>query len=181
MALISLQLQRQQKTQLLNKLILDAVCMFHFACGINCSKHLLNSVLYPLAMLLSEYELKINKAAQGMISYPEITSWFESLNEEQQIKVRAELNYCVFQAHPTSQEIEVAIQKSGLKPTFTPCVVFMSNHINEALQKNLRLPNDEWLKSFRLTLEILAVADERRRKTQCANGCTHDWHNIPVV
>ncbi|MGW6275462.1 DUF5958 family protein [Streptomyces sp. NPDC055060] len=30
-------------------------------------------------------------------------------------------------------------------------------------------------------IEVLAVADERRRKRFCSGGCGHWWHNLPVA
>jgi hypothetical protein len=42
-------------------------------------------------------------------------------------------------------------------------------------------PVDERRKAFRLLVEVLAVADERRRERFCSGGCGHWWHNLPVA
>ncbi|MEU3134681.1 DUF5958 family protein [Streptomyces sp. NPDC006854] len=41
-------------------------------------------------------------------------------------------------------------------------------------------PHDERLKSFRLLIAVLAVADERRRERFCSDGCGHARHRLSV-
>ena len=40
----------------------------------------------------------------------------------------------------------------------------------------ISLPEPERDKAFRLFLALFSLADERRRKTECASGCSHWWH-----
>ncbi|MET9585098.1 DUF5958 family protein [Streptomyces sp. NPDC006539] len=41
-------------------------------------------------------------------------------------------------------------------------------------------PHDERLKSFRLLIAVLAVADGHRRERFCSGGCGHAWHRLAV-
>nr|WTB36226.1 DUF5958 family protein [Streptomyces sp. NBC_00830] len=41
-------------------------------------------------------------------------------------------------------------------------------------------PHEERLKSFRLLIAVLAVADGRRRERFCSDGCSHGWHRLSV-
>ncbi|MFZ4184425.1 DUF5958 family protein [Streptomyces pseudogriseolus] len=47
--------------------------------------------------------------------------------------------------------------------------------------RSSRSQTDERRKAFRLLVEVLAVADERRRERFCSGGCGHWWHNLPVA
>ena len=83
------------------------------------------------------------------------------------------------QAHLRAEEVGPAMQLAGLKPTFTPCVLVSKGASPEkAFHKIASLPEAEWEKSFRLLLGLLSIADARRRATHCAQGCSHEWHQM---
>ncbi|WP_327739315.1 DUF5958 family protein [Streptomyces nojiriensis] len=44
--------------------------------------------------------------------------------------------------------------------------------------KIINLPQDERVKSFRLLVALLGVADKRRRERFCADWCGHAWHRL---
>jgi hypothetical protein len=130
---------------------------------------------------MEDYEVTINKIAQGIISSDYVNPWYLGLAENQQYEVLRTLNICIFQSHPAQEEIENGIKVSGLKDTYTPCVIMLKNNFRNARQKVLALPANEWHKSFRLWLAIFTLADTRRRETDCKNGCGHWWHNLDKV
>lgn len=66
------------------------------------------------------------------------------------------------QLKPKEEDIEVAITNSGLKPTFTPCVLIRKGIANHNLLKLIELPENELQKSFVLLLNLFKVAYERR-------------------
>lgn len=127
---------------------------------------------------MNEIELRINKIAQGLIERQDGIAWFESCDGDSQRFILKLFRYLLFQAHPTHSDVENGIQLSGLKPTFSPCVVMLRNPFKEACNKILAMPDHELVKAFRLWLAVLSLADQRRRETDCKNGCTHDWHNL---
>lgn len=129
--------------------------------------------------MLNNYEIKINLAAQGFIDDHQIVEWFRLLSQDAKKIALNNLLYSAMQSHPTKEEVELAISKSKLKPTFTPCVILRSAAIPEkSFHKIINLPEDEQEKSFRLLFSLFALADKRRRETHCINGCSHEWHNI---
>ncbi|WP_353376630.1 DUF5958 family protein [Microbulbifer sp. NBRC 101763] len=130
---------------------------------------------------MERYEVTINRIAQGEIPIEEGIEWFKALPEEEQHKALRGMNLCIHQSHPREPEIEEGIKLSGLKETYTPCVIMRKNTFNSARAKVLALPSHEWLKAFRLWLAIFTIADSRRRSTDCQAGCDHWWHNLEML
>ncbi|WP_020413330.1 DUF5958 family protein [Microbulbifer variabilis] len=130
---------------------------------------------------MERYEVTINRIAQGEIPIEEGIEWFKALPEEEQHKALRGMNLCIHQSHPRELEIEEGIKLSGLKETYTPCVIMRKNTFNSARAKVLALPSHEWLKAFRLWLAIFTIADSRRRSTDCQAGCDHWWHNLEML
>ncbi|MFE9868585.1 DUF5958 family protein [Streptomyces sp. NPDC005506] len=70
--------------------------------------------------------------------------------------------------------------RSGVAP-HTPAVLIARGRIDQQLGKIVGLtPHDERLKSFRLLIAVLAVADGRRRECFCSYGCGPAWHRLAV-
>ena len=129
---------------------------------------------------MNETELKINKIAQGLISLGEGLAWYDESDSHSRNEIMKALDLCLFQSHPTQEDVEKGIKKSGLKATYSPCVLARKKPLNEARQKVLNLPEPDRRRGFILFLSIFSVADKRRRKTQCKDGCAHEWHNIEL-
>ena len=127
---------------------------------------------------MNEFELTINKISQSYISKENGVEWFLNSTEEMRKSILVILNLCLHQSHPNELEIEEGIIKSGLKQTYTPCVILRSNNFTNARHKTLKLPSHEWDKVFSLWITIFIIADTRRRKTECRDGCEHYWHNL---
>jgi hypothetical protein len=127
---------------------------------------------------MNETELKINKIAQDFLPLVEGLAWYDEADSDLRNKIMRALDLCIFQSHPTKEDIEKGIKKSGLKETYSPCVLVRKKPFNEARQKVLNMPKLDQRRGFILFLSIFGVADKRRRETQCKGGCTHDWHNI---
>lgn len=105
--------------------------------------------------------------------------WFGSLSaEEQSNTLRLLAHFCI-QARATAEDGPESIRRAGLRATHTPAVLIARGRIEQQLGKMARLtPRDERLKSFRLLIAVLAVADERRRERFCSDGCVHAWHHL---
>ena len=127
---------------------------------------------------MNVHEISINKIAQGIIPLEQGMEWFQSSNDETRIKIMKTLDLCIYQSHPSKEDIEKGIELSGLKTTYSPCVIIRVKPFNEVRQKVLRMSGIDQIRSFKLFVNIFSVADARRRKEQCVNGCTHDWHNL---
>jgi hypothetical protein len=127
---------------------------------------------------MNQTELIVNRIAQSKLPLDDGLEWFDNASSDEQREILRKFDYIFYQAHPTVDEVERGIATSGLKPTYTPCVIIASNHFNEARHKILAMPDHELPKAFRLWLSIFSIADGRRRATACKDGCDHEWHNL---
>ena len=122
-------------------------------------------------------EILVNQLAQGIVEMPTGESWFAGLAESTQRSVLRELNVFIANATPHSEDAARAVAVSGLKSTFTPCVLLTTGlNIQHQLAKISDLPRPELGKAFRLLIALLAVADARRRTTNPLNATNHWWH-----
>lgn len=127
---------------------------------------------------MNERMILLNELSQGRRSLQEGLVWFGSLSIDEQRLVIRELAYYILQAKATQDEVEASIGLAGVKSTVTPAVLLSRGPLREQLAKVGNLPESEMGKSFRILISLLSVADARRRRIECANGCQHPWHNL---
>lgn len=118
-------------------------------------------------------QILINQLAQKIISYQEGERWFTSLTPERQQHVLRELNCLIVQAGPLIEDTVSAIADSGLKKTYTPCVLLRGGQIDVQLAKIASLPKDEFGKAFRLLIALLALL--------ISGGETHDHSILRII
>ncbi|WP_432097358.1 DUF5958 family protein [Streptomyces sp. bgisy100] len=123
-------------------------------------------------------ERMINEVAQELRSLEEGVEWFSALGLEQQESALHEIVLYLMQAHVTVEDGRKGLEKSGVKATMTPAVLIVREPILERIGKIAGLPQQEYLKAFRVLMSTFAVTDTRRRETQCRGSCTHAWHNL---
>lgn len=123
-------------------------------------------------MISRRDELRLNRFAQGVLTADEAGQWFAALPVEAKREALQWLAIAILEASYVPDDVSASVARSGLKPTFTPVVVTMKGNVH----KVIHLPENELGKGFVLLLGILSIADERRRKTKCINGCSHWWH-----
>ncbi|MFG3084893.1 DUF5958 family protein [Streptomyces parvulus] len=123
-------------------------------------------------------ERVINEVAQGLRALDDAVAWFSSLEQAQQKAVLHEVVRYAMQAHATVNDACEGLPRSGVKPTMTPAVLIVREPILEQMGKIINLPPGEYVKSFRVLLSTFAVADTRRRETECLGTCSHAWHNL---
>jgi hypothetical protein len=128
--------------------------------------------------MMNERMILLNELSQGRRSLQEGLVWFGSLSIDEQRLVIRELAYYILQAKATQDEVEASIGLAGVKSTVTPAVLLSRGPLREQLAKVGNLPESEMGKSFRILISLLSVADARRRRIECANGCQHPWHNL---
>jgi hypothetical protein len=128
--------------------------------------------------MTNERQILLNELSQGRRPLQEGVVWFESLSIEEQRQVIRELAYYILQAKATQDEVEASISLAGVKSTATPAVLLSRGLLREQLAKVGNLPESEMGKSFRILISLLSVADARRSRIECANGCQHPWHNL---
>ncbi|MER6230403.1 DUF5958 family protein [[Kitasatospora] papulosa] len=125
--------------------------------------------------------ITLNELAQELRPMSQGIEWFESLSAEEQSNTLHLLSHFCIQARATVEDGPESVRRAGLRATHTPAVLITRQRINQQLGKIASLtPHDERLKSFRLLIAVLAVADERRRERFCSDGCGHAWHRLSV-
>ncbi|MFJ5234650.1 DUF5958 family protein [Kitasatospora sp. NPDC088391] len=129
--------------------------------------------------MLDERAVLLNALAQGTRPLDQGAAWFQGLDgDEQALVLRDLVGYCL-QARALTEDAPESVRRAGLRPTHTPAVLLTrGHHLGTQLTKITGLPPDERVKSFRLLVALLAVADDRRRARSCADGCTHAWHHL---
>ncbi|QHP68429.1 DUF1493 family protein [Bradyrhizobium sp. LCT2] len=128
------------------------------------------------AMLNVDEEILLNQLAQGIASNPEGDAWFGAQSEDDKRRLLRGLSNFILQARPKPEDVVVAIAESRLKPTLTPCVLIAMPNLRVQLAKLVMLPEFELPRVFRLLIELLAVADGRRRKERPLDRINHWWH-----
>ena len=121
-------------------------------------------------------EITINQIKQELISQEDAKNWFLSFPTEYQQEILQRLSYMTLQAGAREEDVSLAIAKSKLRPTYTPCVLLSRGRLKEQMAKLLKLPPSEFIKTFFLLMSLLAIADARRYGKYCQDGCSHWWH-----
>lgn len=121
-------------------------------------------------------EITINQIQQALISQENAKNWFLSFSIEGLQEILQRLSYMTIQAGAREEDVSLAITKSKLRATYTPCVLLRRGRLKEQMAKLLKLPSSESIKSFFLLISLLAIADARRYDKYCQDGCSHWWH-----
>ncbi len=109
-----------------------------------------------------EDEILVNKFGQGLVAIEQLTEDFSLLEVFQKKEFLNGFLYLIMQSKPKKEDIEPAILESGLKPTFTPCILLKKGVANHDLEKLVNLPENELKKVFVLLLSLFKIAYKRR-------------------
>jgi hypothetical protein len=123
---------------------------------------------------LYAHEVVLNELAQGLRPMAQGVEWFEGLSEDDRRKALHALVLFCGQARACEEDVPESIARSGIRPTHTPAVMLTKWRFGMT-----GLPAYEFTKSFRLLVALFSIADTRRRALHCADGCGHEWHNLP--
>lgn len=117
-------------------------------------------------MLSIKETLLINRFAQGLVGCEPLISMFKELDLEQKRDYLAEIRSLIMQSKPNNNDIEITIQNSGLRPTYTPCVLLRKGVEDYKLKKINDLPEPELEKALIVFLNLFKVAYQRRFNTE---------------
>jgi hypothetical protein len=126
--------------------------------------------------MTTEEEIIVNQLAQGILDWKSGVEWFQGLPVEGRQPVLREIGYIASQAGAKAEDVNEVLRQTGLRDTYTPCVIMRKGQFKAQLAKILVLPPEEQTKVFLLLVGLLSVADARRRETKCAENCNHWWH-----
>jgi hypothetical protein len=126
-------------------------------------------------MTRAERRILLNQVARSMQPFEAIQRELSGLSDDERLAWIDDLIVAVDQSHPTPQDVEASIVTSGMKPTFTPCVLLVTKPLRQALAAIRALPPNETEKAFRLMTALLGISDGHRR-IACGSQCHHWWH-----
>ncbi len=109
-----------------------------------------------------EHEILVNKYGQELISIEQLLNLFGGFDMSSQKVFLNEMLFLILQSKPKEEDIEPAIVNSGLKATYTPCVLLKKGVANHNLEKLITLPENELTKAFVLLLNLFRIAYKRR-------------------
>lgn len=130
---------------------------------------------FPLEMR-RDLELAVNQAAQQCAGRDE--EWFKGLSEVERACALNALVLAVHQAHPLEDEraSAVAERPDTHEDAVRAPAVTTPAHGRRPQDCGAARPNRQQRQAFSLLLTLFRIADARRRAGQCANGCSHWWH-----
>lgn len=122
-------------------------------------------------------EILINQFVQHYKKDEELIDWFNTYPIKDKRKIICDILDLVIQAHPTYEEIEIASNNLGLNNS-TPFVILSNKNkpFSKFGYKLSELPKAELNKVFLLLINILMIADNRRRQLEAPGSCHHWWH-----
>jgi hypothetical protein len=109
-----------------------------------------------------ENEILVNKYGQGIVDIEDLLIVFNSLESDEKKKFLNNMLFLIRQSRPADRDIELAIEQSKLRETFTPCVLLKKGVAAHYLKRLLDLPENELNKSFILLLSLFKIAYQRR-------------------
>ncbi|MFT4070543.1 MAG: DUF5958 family protein [Dysgonamonadaceae bacterium] len=124
-------------------------------------------------MLKIEQEVLINQYGQGIAHIDSLISLFSSIDKDLQKVFLMHLLTLIQQSKPRNEDIELAIQESKLRATYTPCVMLKKGVATHNLMQLINLPENEQQKTFILLLSLFKIAYQRRYQEEKNN--TDKW------
>lgn len=109
-----------------------------------------------------EHEILVNKYGQKLVNTELLLNLFESFDLSYQQVFLNKLLFLIIQSKPNEEDIEPAIIDSGLKSTYTPCVLLKKGVATRNIEKLINLPKNELTKVFVLLLNLFGIAYKRR-------------------
>ncbi len=109
-----------------------------------------------------EQEIQFNQFGQGIYKEAKLIDHFESLDIESKRSLLRDVEHLIIQSKSTIDDIDKAISNSGLKPSFTPCIVIKKGLHHGNFQKIISLPENELTKAFRLFIYLFREGYHRR-------------------
>ncbi|AHJ95568.1 DUF5958 family protein [Hymenobacter swuensis] len=107
-------------------------------------------------------EIALNQFGQGLRPHAELLGYFHSLSADAQGHHLQELTDLIRQSKAHLADIDPGIAESGLRPTYTPCMVLRTYGLVPGLARLLSLPLAERDRVYRLLLYVFKQAYQRR-------------------
>jgi hypothetical protein len=119
-------------------------------------------------MTLKE-EILLNQYGQRIIALNDILSEFENKTLKEKRSFLEYLYSMICQSKIQEEDIEKIIQDSGLKSTYTPCILLKKGIKKHHFYKIINLPENELTKACILLLSAFRIPYERRFEIEKGN------------
>src|SRR5437868_5502273 len=110
-------------------------------------------------------DILINQVAQGVQEFERIGVAFGAMSEAERRGVIRRISVLALQAGAHDADVAPSIVMSGVRLTRTAAVLLAKGRVDLQLAKIANLPGAELMDGLRLTVALLAIADQRRRST----------------
>lgn len=127
-------------------------------------------------MFSLEDSLLVNQWVQGVRSTADLLEWFEAASSDRKTEILRALVSLSQQARAKAEDAKEAIAASGLNPRRSACVVLSKGATTETMNKLSKLKSTDGKDAFLLLLQLLGLADTRRRSQEGDSVCHHWWH-----
>lgn len=127
-------------------------------------------------MLSIDEEIFLNQLSRKIVAKSDGIEWFTVHGEEGKRRIILGLNFLIVQARPRPSDSLLAVEKSGFRKTLSPCLLLVKQPLKIQLAKMAWLPERELESVFCLLIELLSIADERRRIEEPLDLINHWWH-----
>jgi hypothetical protein len=109
-----------------------------------------------------EAQILVNKYGQGLTDAEPVLSFFSQVSDDEKRLFINDLLYIIMQSKPQKEDAKISIKESGLKATFTPCIMLEKGIEMHNLHKIAALPHSETSKVMVLFLALFRTAYRRR-------------------
>jgi len=109
-----------------------------------------------------EYEILVNQYGQDLISIDKLIQLYKKTTEDDKKSFVSGVITLIIQSKPQKEDVEIAISNSGLKDTYTACVLMKKEISQSNLYKISNLPSYELEKVIILFLHLFKIAYRRR-------------------
>lgn len=127
-------------------------------------------------MLNLEDSILVNQWVQDVKRTSDLLSWFETATDKRKSEILQSLVYLCQQARAVPSDGIEAIACSELNPRRSACVILSKGATTETLNKVASLKFVDGKDAFLLLLQVLKLADKRRRDQEGGSSCHHWWH-----
>jgi hypothetical protein len=107
-------------------------------------------------------EILINKFGQELVGNEELLTHFDLLDWGGKRNFLIELQFLIIQSKPNVEYVDEAIRSSGLRSTYTPCVLLKKGTLPQVLSTIIALPENELGKAYILLLSLFKISYMKR-------------------
>lgn len=119
-------------------------------------------------------EIQINQWGQNLKEINHFIDFFSELSLIEKRQYLMDLSYLILQSKPENTDIDEAINSSGLKQTYTVCIILKKNGLKLfSFEKAINLPDNELNKCLTLFLYLFRISYLRRYEKEKNN--TDKW------